>query len=123
MESERSASELTPHWQAFRDDKPEMHEFPEALAEAILVRGEDCAPLSSLDDTGIEAAEAEGLVERSTTDGDQEERMAFTDEGVRHDYLARHGAALLREPWKEGSEAFAEAFGRVARQITSSSVR
>jgi len=119
MESERSASELTPHWQELRDDKPEVHEFLEALAEAIYVRGEDCAPLSGLDDTGCDAAETEGLMERSETDGDQgEERVAFTDEGVRHDYFARHGASLLREPWNEGSEAFAEAFGRVARQIT-----
>jgi len=54
---------MTPHWQAFRDGEPEVHEFLEALAEAIHVRGEDCAPLSSLDDTGIEAAEAEGFIE------------------------------------------------------------
>jgi len=119
MESERSASEMTPHWQELRDGEPEVHEFLEALAEAIYVRGEDRILLSGLDDTGCDAAETEGLVGRSEADGDQGgERVAFTDEGIRHDYLARHSALLLREPWNEGSEAFAGAFGRVARQIT-----
>lgn len=118
MKQELSAATSTPHWQKFRDGKPKVHESLIALAEAIYVRGEDRASLSSLDSAVCEEAETAGLVERRTADEGQEELVAFTDVIVRDDYLARHGASLLQEPWNEGSAAFAKAFDRIGRQIT-----
>ena len=118
MRDERSASEVTPHWQVLRDDKPEVHEFLQELAEAVYVRAEDRVPLSSLDDTGFKTAESEGIVLRVENEKSDEEEVAFAKDDVFHDYLARHGASLLQESWNESGQVFAETFREVMGRLT-----
>ena len=119
MNQELSTPTSTPYWQKLLDSNPETHEFLKVLAGAIYEREQDYVPLSSLESTDSSAAEKKGLVKRCAEEGGKgEELVSFMDESVRHDYLARHGATLLQEPWNEGGTAFSKAFERIGRQIT-----
>jgi hypothetical protein len=107
-------SNPTPRWEELRNEKPGVHIFLSALAEAEFEAGETGVDPSAVNTEGLGEAESEGVV---GWQGDENGLISFASDDLRREYLVRHGESLLEGSLEEAPEEFANAFRNVSHQI------
>jgi hypothetical protein len=106
-------SNPTPRWEDFRNEKPGVHIFLSALAEAEFEVEETGVDPSAVNTEGLGEAESEGLV---GWQGDENGLISFASDDLRREYLIRHGESLLEGSLEEVPEEFATAFRNVSHR-------
>jgi len=106
-------SEPIPHWNELRNERPKIHQFLGALAEAELQAGRTGVEPSAVDSEGLDEAEAEDMVDWR---GDENGLISFASDELRHEYLVRHAESLLQGGLEEDPEKFALSFRNVSNQ-------